>query len=112
MGVELLFDQNLSPRLVERLSDLYPDSEHVSSARLDRALDEAVWEHALENGYTIVTKDADFDELGHFHGHPPRVVWLRIGNSTTQQIETLLRDRHAAILELHANPDAGTLELV
>lgn len=97
---------------MERLSDLYPGSEHVSSVRLDRASDEAVWAHALENGHTIVTKDADFDELGYLRGYPPRVVWLRIGNSTTQQIEALLRDRHAAILELHARPDAGTLEIV
>ena len=59
-----MFDQNLSPRLVEKLSDLYPNSDHVFSTGLDRSLDEAVWVHAWESGYTIVTKDADFDELG------------------------------------------------
>ena len=110
--MKLLFDQNLSPRLAENLSDLYPNSRHVSLAHLNRASDSAVWAYALENGYAIVTKDADFDELGHLRGHPPKVVWLRIGNSTTRQIEALLRDRHPAILELHARPDAGTLEIV
>ena len=109
--MRLLFDQNLSPKLVGRLSDLYPDSTHVSFMGLDRSLDEAVWVYAREGGYTIVTKDADFDELRQARGHPPRVVWLQIGNSTTQRIETLLRDRHAAVLELHANPDTGTLRL-
>ena len=109
--MRLLFDQNLSPKLVGRLSDLYPDSTHVSLMGLGRSLDEAAWVYAREGGYTTLTKDADFDELCQSRGHPPRVIWLQIGNSNTQQIETLLRDRHAAILELHANPDTGTLEL-
>ena len=110
--MKLLFDQNLSPRLVEKLSDVYPDSNHVSLVGLERSLDEAVWAYAKAGGYTIVTQDADFQELGQARGHPPKVIWLRIGNSTTRQMEALLRNRHAAVLELHANPDIGTLELV
>ena len=38
----MLFDQNLSPRLVGLLSDSYPNSVHVSPIGLDHALDEAV----------------------------------------------------------------------
>ncbi|MDL1898819.1 hypothetical protein FBQ82_21460 [Anaerolineae bacterium CFX7] len=60
----LLFDQNLSPYLVERLSNLYPDSAHVSQLRLEKALDRVVWEYARQHDYMIVTKDADFGEMG------------------------------------------------
>ncbi len=60
--MRLLFDQNLSPRLVELLSDSYPASAHVQSSGLDRAPDETVWNYAKEHGFIIVTKDTDFHE--------------------------------------------------
>ena len=42
--MKLLFDQNLSPKLVTRLADLFPGSLHVQSAGLDQADDEKIWE--------------------------------------------------------------------
>jgi len=62
--MRLLFDQNVSPALVERLAEVFPDSVHVSTVGLDRAFDRAIWEHAREQGLIIVTKDADFGALG------------------------------------------------
>ncbi|MEK6752499.1 MAG: DUF5615 family PIN-like protein, partial [Chloroflexota bacterium] len=60
----LLFDQNLSPRLVEHLADIYPDSIHVFSLGLGDAMDIEIWQYAHDNDYMIVTKDADFSEFG------------------------------------------------
>ena len=40
--MKLLFDHNLSPRLVARVSDLYPNSNHVYLIGLDQASDEVV----------------------------------------------------------------------
>ena len=60
--MKLLFDQNLSPALVERLADVFPQSIHVRDAGLASAPDEAVWRFALEQGLAIVTKDSDFQE--------------------------------------------------
>jgi predicted nuclease of predicted toxin-antitoxin system len=48
--MKLLFDQNLSPRLVNRLAVLFPDSAHVQSVGLDCANDDQVWEYARLNG--------------------------------------------------------------
>jgi predicted nuclease of predicted toxin-antitoxin system len=110
--MKLLFDQNLSPRLVELLKDVYPDSTHVSLAGLERASDEAVWTYARENSYVIVTKDADFDELNQLRGSPPKVVWLRLGNCTTDQIEGVLRSRLRALVVLEAEPEVGVLTLL
>ena len=56
--MKLLFDQNLSPKLVNRLADLFPGSSPVQSLGLDCAEDDQVWEHARLNGFAIVTKDA------------------------------------------------------
>jgi predicted nuclease of predicted toxin-antitoxin system len=54
--VKLLLDQNLSPRLVNRLVDLYPDSSHVYLIGLDTAPDLIIWEYARDNEFIIVTR--------------------------------------------------------
>lgn len=108
----LLFDQNLPVRLVHRLSDLFPNASHVSLAGLDRASDVAVWEHAHDNGYTIVTKDSDFNAMSLLRGFPPKVIWLRLGNCTTDDIERVLRSGHAQIVAFATNDSVGILELV
>lgn len=110
--MKLLFDQNLSPKLTEMLSDVYPGSGHVSLVGLDRASDEEVWTYARDNGYAIVTKDADFDELSQTRGFPPKVIWLQLGNCTTREIEAVLRSRRQAVEALHYDPDASVLTLL
>jgi predicted nuclease of predicted toxin-antitoxin system len=77
--VKLLFDHNVSPRLVRRLVDLHPDASHVSVLGLDTASDAEVWERARAEGYTIVTKDSDFADLAVLRGAPPKVIWVRLG---------------------------------
>jgi predicted nuclease of predicted toxin-antitoxin system len=96
--LKLLLDQNLAPRLVARLVDLFPGSEHVRDAGLATADDTAVWEYAKRGGFAIVSKDADFRQLSFLYGAPPKVVWLRVGNQSTAQIGAILR-AHAPDLE-------------
>lgn len=108
----LLFDQNLSPLLVDHLADLHAGSAHVSTLGLGTALDRTVWEYARQHDYIIVTKDADFGELSLLLGFPPKVVWIRRGNCSTRDIEALLRKNHNAIAALSDDPDTGTLTLL
>jgi predicted nuclease of predicted toxin-antitoxin system len=110
--VRLLFDNNLSPRLVERMGDLFPEACHVAALGLDRATDVDVWRFAETHGYAIVTKDSDFNDLSTLHGCPPKLIWLRIGNATTTQIETLLRKHASAVAEFLSDPEGGTLALL
>lgn len=88
--MKLLFDQNLTPRLANRLSDIFPGSSHVFWLNLDRAADTVIWEYARAEGFLLVTKDADFSEMSTLFGFPPKVIWLRLGNCTANQIESLL----------------------
>ena len=85
--MKLLFDHNLSYKLVGRLADLFPDSEHVRNVNLHEADDRTVWEYARANGFAIVSKDEDFHQLSFLYGAPPKVVWVRLGNCTTADIE-------------------------
>jgi predicted nuclease of predicted toxin-antitoxin system len=109
--VKLLVDQNVSPKLVDRLDDLFPGSIHVQDAGLDSADDDVIWEHARLNEFAIVTKDEDFSELIVVRGSPPKVLWLQLGNCTTAEIEAVLRDRFAEIEAFAADPATGTLLL-
>jgi predicted nuclease of predicted toxin-antitoxin system len=110
--MKLLFDQNVSPLLANRLSDLFPGSVHVSTVGLERADDVDIWLYATENSFVIVTKDADFSDMGVVRGSPPKVLWLRLGNCTTSQIETVLRTRFTAIEEFCSEEIPVTLILV
>src|SRR5262245_9283121 len=91
--MKLLFDQNLSPKLIDRLADLFPGSSHVQSAGLACADDGQVWDHARSHGFTIVTKDEDYNNLSTLRGTPPKVIWLQLGNCTTAQVANALRAR-------------------
>ena len=108
----LLFDHNLSPRLVARLADRYPAARHVAAVGLDRATDAEVWAYAGAHGCVIVTKDADFNDTAVLRGSPPKVVWLRLGNCTTGDVERALRRAAEAITAFLADPASDVLELV
>ena len=77
-GVKLLFDENLSPRLVALLANVYPGSEQALTSGLGGAGDESVWEYAKLHGLTIVSKDSDFFDLSKQAGAPPKVIWVRL----------------------------------
>jgi predicted nuclease of predicted toxin-antitoxin system len=109
--MKLLFDQNLSPKLVKRLADLFPGSSHVQAEGLDCADDDLVWDHARRNGFAIVSRDADYNNLSVLRGWPPKVVWLLLGNCTTAQVEAVFRARFADIEAFDKDPSVGTLAL-
>ena len=89
--MKLLFDENLSPRLVELLAADFPGCTHIELLGMRGAADAAVWDYARENGYTIVSKDNDFRQRAFLHGPPPKVIWLSVGNSGTNRIATLMQ---------------------
>jgi predicted nuclease of predicted toxin-antitoxin system len=61
--MKLLFDANLSHKLVALLADVFPESLHVRMLGLKTQVDTAIWEYARHSGFTIVTLDSDFYEL-------------------------------------------------
>jgi predicted nuclease of predicted toxin-antitoxin system len=109
--VKLLFDENLSRRLVERLADLFPGSTHVASEGLLQASDARLWEFAHANGFAIVTADADFYELATTFGPPPKVIWLRGCDYPTAAAERLIRRQAIRLSEFLRDPDQAVLIL-
>ena len=107
----LLFDQNLSPRLVGLLAAEFPGSLHVRTVGFAAAPDPVIWSRAAAGGFVVVSKDVDFQQRALLLGHPPKVVWLRLGNGPTAAVATLLRTRQADLLAFEADPVASFLAL-
>ena len=109
--MKLLLDQNLSPRLVRLLRDVYPDAVHVHELGMGTASDTTIWYHAAAHDFTIVSKDSDFHQRSLLLGPPPKVVWLRQGNASVAETAALLRERFIQIRRFHEDPAAAFLAL-
>ncbi|MFN5242782.1 MAG: DUF5615 family PIN-like protein [Aphanizomenon sp.] len=107
----MIFDQNLSRKLVTQLADIFPDSSHVQLHDLAEKTDTEIWKFAKINDFCIVTQDVDFAERSRLYGSPPKVIWLRCGNAPTQVVESLLRSGVVVIQKLFDNPNLDCLEL-
>ena len=109
--MKFLFDENLSPRLVEALRDLCPDAIHVRDVGLASATDDIIWDFAAAQRRIIITKDADFNQRAFLLGPPPKVVWLRGGNVSTAEVARMLRNHHSDIVTFEQDSEAALLAL-
>lgn len=110
--MKLLFDQNISFRLVKRISDIFPEVKQVRGLGLENSTDQEIWSYCKENGYTIITFDADFYDFSVVWGHPPKIVWIRTGNKTTNEIESILRKHEQNIEAFISDKELACLEII
>jgi predicted nuclease of predicted toxin-antitoxin system len=110
--MKILFDQHLSPKLVRNLKDLFPNSAQVIGCGLDKADDWVIWNYAALNGYTIATKDDDFQQRSLVQGHPPKVILVGIGNCSTAQAEQLFRSYQKELGDFENDPTQSLIELL
>ena len=109
--MKLLFDENVSPKLVGLLEEEYPGSAHVRDLGLKGAPDGRIWDHARENGFVIVSKDDDFRQRSFLQGAPPKVIWLQVGNAGTSPIAELLQERADQLHRFDAEDESAVLIL-
>ena len=112
MCIKLLFDQNISYKIISRVEDIFPNSSHIARLNLDKASDRKIWEYAKENGYVIVSKDSDFNDLSILLGSPPYVIWIRSGNTRVKDIENLLRKYKDDIIFTIKNSENAIIEII
>jgi predicted nuclease of predicted toxin-antitoxin system len=106
-----LFDEMLPDRLLRLLADLFPDAEHVNRLRLTSTDDLIVREFASAGGFALVTKDRDHRDMAVRLGIPPKVVWVRLGNSSAGRVADAMRAQHGLLLAFDADPVAAIYEL-
>jgi predicted nuclease of predicted toxin-antitoxin system len=109
--LKLLADENLPPRLVQDLADLFPHSSHVTAADLGCTPDEDIWKYAKAHGFTFLTKDKDFANLSIVWGAPPKVVLLQTGNCSTVDIIRIVRNSAIRLSDFESDPTRSLLIL-
>ena len=95
--MKILFDQNISFRIVNKIIDYFPGCKHVSDCALMDTQDSTIWTYDKENDFSLVTFDSDFYDISLINGHPPKIIWIRTGNLTTDDIVKLLVQRKKEI---------------
>jgi predicted nuclease of predicted toxin-antitoxin system len=90
--MKLLFDQNISFRITKLISDKFPEAKHISELGLADSTDMEIWEFSKSNSFTIVTFDSDYYDLSIIKGCPPKIIWLRIGNTSTARIAEVINE--------------------
>ena len=109
--MKLLLDENLSPKLPHLIAAQFPNSLHIRDCGLKGATDEVIWEFAHANNFTIVSKDSDFYQRSLFYGSPPKLIWLRMGNCTRDDVVQLLLRHEQEIQALVSDPLESVLVL-
>ncbi|MCE7059574.1 DUF5615 family PIN-like protein [Dyadobacter sp. CY343] len=110
--MKLLFDENISYRIVKKVGLIAPDSVHVSRTGLTApAKDTDIWDYAKANEFVLVSFDEDFQDLSSLYGFPPKVILLRLGNSSTQMISEVLMKKWEEIVLFSQSETVGVLEI-
>ena len=107
--MKLLLDQNLPRQLIGPLQAIFPGTTHVGGLNMAEATDEEVWSYALREEFVIVSKDTDFIHQAMLKGHPPKVIYLKIGNCSASAARDVLFLRLGTIREFLADPIVSLL---
>jgi len=108
---KLLFDNNISHRVLKNIDSIFPNSSHVMIENLDESSDIEVWQFAKKNNFTIVTKDSDFNDLSVIKGFPPKIIWIRVGNCKVLDIVDILKNNEKEIKDFIENKTDTILEI-
>ncbi len=110
--MNLLFDQNISPRILKMLPDGFSNCQQVRFAGLEDSSDLEIFVYAKSNNFAIVTFDSDFVDLNAMHGTPPKIVYLNTGNLTTKSISALLLNNIVRIGHYLSSDSDDILEVI
>jgi predicted nuclease of predicted toxin-antitoxin system len=109
--MRLLFDQNISFRILKLNTNLFFESSTIKKEKLINSSDREIWEFAKKNHYTIVTQDSDFNDLNLLLGFPPKIIWIRSGNQNTQSISDLIAEYSFEITRFILDENYGCFEI-
>jgi predicted nuclease of predicted toxin-antitoxin system len=108
--MKLLLDENVSYRILNSLSSVFPGSVHVSKEDSIKS-DIEIFQYAKRNDFTILTFDEDFYDLQLIKGFPPKIIWLRVGNINNLSLLNKIISKKTEIEAFELNSEAGILEV-
>ncbi len=109
--MKLLLDENISYHVVQSIESHFSGSIHVAKLNAESREDHWIFDYAAKNDFAIVTFDEDFYDLQLLKGYPPKIIWLRFGNSSNLKVISKLLESRETIESFLSNPDSGILEI-
>ena len=110
--MSLLFDQNISFKIIKKIEGIFPGSQQVKSLGLENKSDKEIWAFAKKHNYSIVTFDSDFYDLSIIWGSPPKIIWIRTNDQRTTSIEKLLKSHKETIKGFIESSELACLEII
>ena len=110
--MKLIFDQNISHKILQYLPDSFSGSTTVKNEGLINSPDREIWEFAKSNDFTIVTQDSDFNDLNSLYGFPPKVIWIRTGNLRTKELNDILITHNQDLETFISDQEHGCYEII
>ena len=112
--MKLLFDQNISFRIVKKILDFFPSAKSVKELGLMNKNDREIWNYAKTNDFAVITFDKDFYNLNLIYGSPPKIIWFRTGNVNNDRFIEVLnthKEKIEMFLEDKMTSPNGCLEV-
>jgi predicted nuclease of predicted toxin-antitoxin system len=109
--MKLLFDQNISLRILKKLPEIFYGSSHVKTEGLMNSPDLEIWQYARVHHFIIVTQDSDFNDLYLIKGFPPKILWFQTGNLQTAELALILKNRQNDLIDFSNNNELGCMEI-
>ena len=110
--MKILIDENISSRLIFRIQHVFPDVEHVKTLGLMTANDFSIFMYARQNVYdAVLTLDEDYYNLQLTHGMPPKIIWLRVGNCSTNALAQIILNNADTIYAFLFDTNLECLEI-
>ena len=107
----LLLDENISHRNIPILSIAFTGIKHIKDFTATGATDADVWQIAKTHHLTIVTFDSDYEDMLNMKGFPPKIIWLRFGNSSNHTTTSTLLFHKETIINFINSAIFGILEI-
>lgn len=96
--MKILVDQNISHRLPGKMRTFPAEFRHIKDEGLMDANDHAIFVYARVNKFdAVMTLDDDFVKLLNAYSSPPKIIWIRTGNCSTNYLSSLILDKAAVI---------------
>lgn len=109
--MRFLLDQNISFKVAPLLIESFQNVSSVKQLNLVDESDLQIWIYAKNNNYSVITFDSDFIDLSNLKGFPPKIIWLRFGNSSNLKIANKLISKSVQIMEFVMNSELAFLEI-
>ncbi len=99
--MKLWLDAQLSPGMAIWVTQHFGiETIAIRDVGLRNAKDREIFNAAKQADIVLITKDSDFSELIRRFGAPPRVIWLRCGNTSNERLKRIFQDKLAEAVAL------------